>query len=243
MSISVVVLTKNSEKTLKRCLQSVSFADELIIVDDFSVDKTVDIAKRYKAKIYKRKLNSDFAKQRNFGLSKSSCDWVLFIDSDEVYRGPRPNLKGVYDGYYMYREDIFLGKKIKYGEAGGLKTLRLGRRGSGLWKRKVHEYWDIHGEIGLQKARLEHYSHPSVSDFISKINLYAIIHQSENKQEGKESNLLKVVLIPFFKFFHNFIFKKGFLDGVHGFVYAVVMSFHSFLVWSSLWIGDNRKLK
>ena len=236
MSISAVVLTNNSEKTLGRCLKSISFADEIIVIDDGSIDSTIKIAKKYNSKVYKRKLNSDFASQRNFGLSKTKSDWVLFLDSDEKFIGGKPMVEDQYDGYQLRRIDVFMGKKIKYGEPGGKKILVLAKKTSGKWQRHVHECWNIRGRVGNLENYILHYSHPSVYDFISKINFYAIIHQSENKKEGKKPSLLKVFFFPVFKFINSFIVKRGFLDGAQGFVYAAMMSFHSFLVWGSLWL-------
>ncbi|MEK7498057.1 MAG: glycosyltransferase family 2 protein [Patescibacteria group bacterium] len=239
ISISAVVLTKNSEKTLDPCLKSISFANEIVVVDDFSQDKTIEIAKKHKAKIYKRKLNGDFAGQRNFALQHTHEQWVLFLDSDEEFIGGKPDLSDDYSGYYINRKDIFLDMEIKHGEAGRVKLIRIARKDAGKWKRKVHEYWDIGGKIGTLKNKILHNSHPIVKDFISKVNFYAIIHASENQKEGKRSNLLKILFFPLFKFLDSFLIKGGFFDGIHGFVYAAIMSFHSFLVWSVIWIKQK----
>lgn len=230
-SFSVVVLTKDSKRTLGKCLKSVSWADEVIIVDDYSTQKY-----KTKAKVFKRHLKGDWASQRNFALSKVKNDWVLFLDSDEVFVGSKPKVSNEFNGYYLKRRDVFWGKELKHGEVGNSRLLRLAKKGKGRWRRRVHEYWDVRGKIGTAENSILHHSHPNVEDFISKINFYAIIHTNENQKEGKRSNLIKVLFFPLLKFVDNFIIKLGFLDGTHGFVYAAVMSFHSFLVWSNLWL-------
>ncbi len=251
MNLTAVVLTKNEEKNIERCLKSLSFAGEILIVDDYSVDRTLDIAKKFGVKIYKRLLNGDFAQQRNFALSKARFDWVLFIDADEVVpektkleiisKIENPLLKEV--GYFVRRDNYFLGKKLKYGEASSVSLLRLGKKGCGVWKRKVHEFWDIKGKVVMLNNRIDHYFCENLSDFIEKINWYSELHTKANQEEGKKSNLFKILFYPVFKFFNGFVLKRGFLDGVSGFVFAFLMSFHSFLSWSKLWLLQRgRKL-
>lgn len=232
--ISAIILSKDEEKNIARCLNSVSWCDEIILIDDYSRDKTVQIAKKYKAKIYKRHLNGNFAAQRNFGLSKAKNKWVLFIDADEVLSGKfLPHDK--YEGYFIKRQDYFLGKKMSYSEAGNIKLLRLGKKGSGIWKRKVHEYWDIKSNVGNIEIFFVHYPHPSLREFIDDINRYSSIHTTENIKEGKQVNLFKIIFYPLAKFVKNYFYNLGFLDGTRGFIMAVFMSFHSFLSWSKAW--------
>jgi len=249
MNLTAVVLTKNEEKNIERCLESLSFAGEILVIDDYSTDKTLEIAKRFGAKVYSRLLKEDFASQRNFALSQAKYDWVLFVDADEVIpektkleiisKIENPLLKEV--GYFIKRDNYFLGKKLKYGEASSVYLLRLGKKDCGRWKRKVHEYWDIEGRIGRLNNKIEHYFCEDLSGFIEKINWYSELHAKANQEEGKKSSLFKILFYPIFKFFDGFVLKKGFLDGVSGFVFAFLMSFHSFLSWSKLWLSQREK--
>ena len=243
MNISSVIITKNEQKNIKRCLESISFSDEIIIVDDYSTDKTLEIAKDYKTKIFQRKLNRNFAEQRNFGLSKAKAKWVFFIDADEevtvdlrneiiqVTCDPL-NLK---KGFFIKRKDYLYSKKLNHGEWGNKKILRLIKNGSGKWVRDVHEVLKVDGKVGTLKSELNHYPHKTLNEFIKSVNLFSTIHASSNKKEEKRTNVFKIVFYPFFKFIYNWIIRGGFKDKDYGFIMSLMMSFHSFLAWSKLW--------
>lgn len=242
--ISAVVLTKNEESSIKDCLRSLSWCDEIIVIDDYSSDLTLKRVKEIKnnrIKICKRKLSGDFAAQRNFGLLKCKGEWVLFLDADErISLFLKKEIIGQIkktdnDGFYLKRRDYFLGKELKYGETANNKFLRLGRKGKGKWYRKVHEEWRVNGVIGELNNPIIHKQNPSLSEFISKLNKYSEIHSEENLNEGKRSTVFKVIFYPIFKFGVNYFWKLGVLDGTRGFIIAAAMSFHSFLSWSKLW--------
>lgn len=245
--ISAIVLTKDNEKTVKRCLECLLWVDELIVIDDYSSDKTVSIARKCKAKVFKRRLIGNFAAQRNFGLTKAKNKWILFIDSDEFVT---ENLKDEIllkitsdkkiNGYRIPRADFWLGRNLKHGE-NNTKIIRLARKGKGRWKLAVHEVWQINGKLGTLKQKIIHYSHPNISSFISKIGGYSNLHAKQNKKLGKTNSLLRVLVMPLARFVVDYKFKLGFLDGVHGFVTASIMSFHSFLGWSNLWLTSRKK--
>jgi glycosyltransferase involved in cell wall biosynthesis len=177
MKISAVVLTKNNEAIIGSCLKSLEFCDEIIVIDDFSSDTTTKIANKYSTKVIERNLSGDFANQRNFGLSMVNFDWVLFIDSDEVVSKElsKEIVKAVrntkYNGFKISRKDVFMGKTLKYGEAGNAKLLRLARKSKGHWKRSVHEVWVIEGAVGEIKSKLLHYAHPRINEFCLKISI------------------------------------------------------------------------
>ena len=241
--ISAVVLTKNSEKTLTDCLESLSFCREIIIIDDYSEDKTPLIAKKYKAKFFKRHLSEDYSSQRNFGLKKASNNWVLFLDSDEVVT---PTIKkeilrnvkkqGKTSGFFIRRKAYIWNRQIMGGEFGETQLLRLGKKQSGKWVRKVHEYWNIKDTGQILKGYILHKPDFSVKNFLVKLNNYSDIHAEENIKESKKSSVFKVIFMPLGKFVSNFILKSGFKDGMHGVILAYLMSFHSFLSWSKIYI-------
>ncbi len=256
--LSCVVLTKNEESNIKDCLESVSWCDEIIVIDDFSEDSTVEIAKKLGATVFSRKLNDDFAAQRNFGLEKASSkgrstsgrkgDWVLFVDADEriskelaeEIRHALPKWENL-SGFYLNRRDVMWGRELKYGET-NIKLLRIAKTGAGIWKRAVHEYWDIKPKgfddrIGeFHVGVIEHYPHQTISEFLSDISRYSTLHAQENMKEEKRSSILKILLWPKLKFLQNYVLKLGFLDGGPGLVSALMMSFHSYLAWSKLWL-------
>ena len=238
--ISAIVLTKNEEENIKECLESVLWCNELIVVDDFSDDETVKIAEKMRAKVFKRKLSGNFSSQRNFALSKASGDWVLFLDADErVSKDLALEMKKAikennFSGFYLKRKDIFFRKILDYGETGSIKLLRLAKRASGKWQRSVHEVWKVKGNIGILKNPLYHYSHPSISQFISQINKFSSLHAKELYRGGVRFKIFDLVCYPVGKFLLNYIIKRGFLDGSGGFIFAMMMSFHSFLARAKL---------
>lgn len=244
--ISIIILIKNEEKNLIDCLETVFWADEIIIVDDNSEDRSLEIVRNLnnkKIKIYKRKLNSNFSEQRNFALSKSTKQWVLFIDADERIT---PELKNEinsiivqkddeYDGYLIKRKDIMWGKTLNYGEMGNVSFLRLGKRGAGAWVGDVHEIWQIDGKIGILENYILHYPHQTVGNFLYEINSYSTIRAKELYNKHIKVKAQDIFLYPMGKFLLNYIIQLGFLDGIAGMIVALMMSMHSFLVRGKLW--------
>ncbi len=242
--VTAIIITKNEEKNIETCLRALGFADEILIVDDYSTDKTIVLAEKYGARVVKNKLNS-FSEQRNFGLERVSNEWVLFVDADEmVSKNLGLEIKEKideekFDGYYIKREDVFLGRKMYYGDLSNVWLLRLGRKSKGKWKGDVHEEWEIKGDTSRLSNPLTHTSHENLKDFIGKINVYSTLRAKELKKEGIKSSLLTIILYPKIKFIYLYILKFGFADGLHGFVHAVLMSIYSFLVRAKLYQLSN----
>ncbi|HEX7041635.1 MAG TPA: glycosyltransferase family 2 protein [Patescibacteria group bacterium] len=248
MRLSIIVLTKNSEKEIDRTLKSVLFADEIITIDDNSNDNTLEVAKKYNAKIFKRDLNGNFSAQRNFGLSKASGEWIFFVDSDEEVSKQLASeiLSKItsgnnLDGYFVKRQDIMWGKVIKHGENGSNWILRLAKKDSGEWMGKVHETWKVKGEVGNLENTLFHYPHLTIAEFLKEINFYTTIRAQELFEKKVKVNWYDIILYPKAKFLQNYIFRKGFMDGTVGFVLAILMSMHSFLVRGKLWQLQKNK--
>lgn len=243
MKLSAVVLTKNEEQNITACLKSLAWCTEIIVVDDASTDKTVALAKKLGAKIFKHTLNGDFAAQRNFGLECAKYDWVLFVDADEAVSKPlAKEIQRVIEdtdcvGFFIPRRDVWMGRTLEFGES-RVELLRLARK-TRAWRRAVHETWEVEGEVGRLVNHLLHRPHPSLEDFVAHITKYSQMHAGENQREGKTAKLWKIVFYPIGKFIWGFIMRQGFRDGMHGLIYATVMSFHSFLAWSQLWLKQN----
>ncbi len=245
--ISAVVLTKNEEKNIVDCLESLSWCDEVIIVDDNSEDRTAEIAKKMGAKVFTRNLDNDFSKQRNYGLEKANGDWILFIDADErISKELKEEIKfkiknDKVDSYLIKRVDTIWGRKLKYGENGNIVLLRLARKNNGKWEGKVHEEWKVKGSVGEFKNSILHYPHPTISEFLKEINDYTDIRAKELSEKGIKSDFISILLYPTAKFLKNYFLKLGFLDNIQGLVFAIMMSFHSFLVRGKLWQLWNTK--
>lgn len=168
---------------------------------------------------------TDFALERNLLLHKAKTLWVFFVDTDEEIttelKKEIETLDLVNDGYYVKRKDYFMGQWLRFGETGSIKLLRLGKRDAGIWKRRVHEYWDIKN-AGELKNPLKHY--PVWS--IAKINFYSDL----DAKEFDRFRYHEVIFKPVGKFILNYFLRLGFLDGFPGFVHAYLMSFQSLVV-------------
>ncbi len=239
--VSCIILTKNEERNIVDCLEALSWCDEIIVIDDNSEDRTIEISKKMGAEVFTRSLGNDFSAQRNFGLSKASGEWVLFVDADEIVSKElkeeiEARIKiSKADGYLIRRVDTIWKKKLKYGETGNIVLLRLARKNKGNWEGKVHEKWVIKGEVDVLRNHLGHYPHPNISEFLSDINFYTDLRSKELFEKGIRSNFISILFYPVGKFLRNYILKLGILDGLQGLVFAIMMSFHSFLVRGKLW--------
>jgi len=247
--ISAIVLTKDEEQNISGCLKSLSFCDEIIVIDDNSSDQTATIAKKLGAKVFHHQLEGDFAQQRNFALTKAGGDWILFVDADEriseklkkeiLHSIQIPDNSN--NGYYLKRFDHMWGKQLSHGEIGTLRLLRLVKNNAGKWKGHVHETLFVTGQTGQLKNPILHYPHPSVAQFLEAINIFSTIRAKELYEKKKPSSAIAIVAYPLGKFLQNFVLRYGFLDGTAGLVFAIIMSFHSFLVRGKLWLLWQKK--
>ncbi|HEY4876694.1 MAG TPA: glycosyltransferase family 2 protein [Puia sp.] len=242
--ISAIILTKNEEKNIEDCLDSISWCDEKIIIDDHSSDKTVEIANKKNAKVYTRSMYNNFSDQRNYGLEKAKGDWIFFIDADERvssalwYEIMAHTSEAIeeYTGFYIKRQDTMWGKVLKHGETGNISLLRLAKKGYGEWEGSVHERWNIKGKTAILKNSLDHFPHQTIAEFLREINFYTDLRAEELFKKKIKSNWLSIIVYTKAKFFVDYVIKAGFLDGLEGLVFAFMMSLHSFLVRGKLWL-------
>lgn len=244
--ISAIVLTKNEEKNIIDCLETLNFASEIVIIDDNSNDRTLELVeifkeKRHDLEVFKRDLDGDFSKQRKFGVEKTTNDWVIFIDADERVSSDlaieiKESISSEFGGFLIPRKDFMWGKELAHGETGRTKLLRLFNKKKGNLKGRVHETWETKSKVGTLVYPIKHYPHPTISQFLSEINFYTDLRAKELKDQGKKVNFLSIIIYPKGKFIVNYFLKLGFLDGTAGLVHATLMSFHSFLVRGKLWL-------
>jgi len=171
---------------------------------------------------------TDFASARNMLLKKTKAEWVLFVDTDEkISNELKQEISDLnpidYKGFIIKRKIVFLGSEI-----GEDRVLRLARRNSGKWVRKVHEIWRIKGKVGTLKNCIVHDTASNLFDYIEKMNRYSSIHAAENLKEGKRSNIFKMIFYPKLKFIQNILLGRGI-------VFSIMQSFHSFLGWTKQW--------
>lgn len=241
--VTVVILAKNEAANLESLLPTLSFADRVLVVDDYSDDSTEDVCRRNRAEWVQHALRDDFAAARNWALDYVKSGWVLFLDADERLTEPliseivAATNSGKFDGYHISRLDYFYGKTLKWGENKQANFIRLGLVGSGKWKGKVHEVWQI-DKTGQLVNPILHYSHSDVLQLIKVVEKYSLIRAKELFEKLEYFNLWELLFFPPLKFLQLYFLKRGILDGWQGLVMCAAMAYHSFLVrWNLLTLG------
>jgi len=246
--ISAVVITYNEEDNIRRCLESLSWADEIVVVDSYSQDDTKKIVSDFTDKIYDVKWEG-FGKKKEFAREKASSEWVLSVDCDEVIT---PDLrdeilkaiekKDNYDGYYIPRRSNFLGKWMNHSGWYPDYVLRLFKKEKAKFNQAlVHEKIEVFGKIGYLKNSLLHYTDPDIKSYLSKLDFYTTLNAEELLKKKKKTKVFDFILHPLGIFFKMFFLKRGFLDGTHGFILAVLSSFYVFIKYAKLWDLQRKK--
>ncbi len=243
MKISAIILARNEERKIEKAVTSLLFCDEVLVIDDESSDDTPKIAEKAGAKVLIHSKKNEFSGQRNWAMEQAKNDWILFIDADEeVSHELKSELfkLQIHTGIASYaipRRDYFWNREMKYGETQKARTqgiVRLIKKGSGVWTGAVHETFTASGKVEKLHSFLNHYSHDSISSFVTDINFYSTIRVLELAKEGKKVSGFEIMFFPLGKFLYTYFVLRGFLDGSVGFVYSFIMSFHSFLVRAKL---------
>jgi len=242
MKISAAIITYNEENNIKDCLKSLDFVDEILIIDSFSNDKTVELCKKFGAKVYKHRW-SGYKDQKNYALTKTKHDWVLSLDADEkLSKGLikeilkiKDNGPGDYSGFMMPRRLFYFGKWLNHCSYPNYQ-LRLFDKNKGRWgEYNVHEKFITDAKTSYLKGDLLHYSYRSISDHVSRINRYTDL-MSKNLFVNKQKFTLKGLLLsPIREFLEKYIQKKGFLDGIQGLIYSILSTYYRFLLKVKLW--------
>ena len=251
MSISTVIITFNEEANIRRCLESVKWADEIVIVDSGSIDDTLKICKEYRCRVFNHEWEG-YARQKNFGIESASADgWILSLDADEEVTPELAdeiraalNSDDPADAYSMPRRNLFLGRWMRHGGWYPDRQVRLFRRGAGEFNDvPLHEHIvmrDRSARIGSLANPILHYTYPTARDFIERMNLYTSIEAAAMAKEGpppiRRGGLLLSLAIAFpLKFAETYIYKGGWRDGLHGFIAAVLMATRVFVRQVKIW--------
>ena len=249
MSLSVILITKNEEANLKDCLESVSFADEIIVVDSQSSDKTQEIARSFGAKL---EITSDwpgFGPQKNRALNLATQDWVLSIDADERVT---PELKqeiltaiaspNAADCYAIPRSSWYCGRFMKHSGWYPDYVDRLFKRGSAKFSdHLVHERLLPTGSSGKLKNHFLHYSYRDFSQVLKKVDVYSSAAAQQAFKQGKKGGLGEALIHGFWAFFRTYVLRRGFLDGKHGLALAISNAATSYYKYLKLWQLQNKK--
>ena len=233
--ITGLIITFNEEKNIQEIIDNFSICDEIIVVDSFSSDQTVEIAKQnLKVKVIQHRFE-DFTKQRNIALDAATNDWVLFLDGDE--RIPTDlqqeiiaelNKSDKKEAYYFYRKFYFAGKPIHFSGTQNDKNFRLFRRSKCRYvaDKKVHETLIVQGTTGILKNKLLHYSFDNFEQFKKKMLYYGLLKGSELADKGKKYSIITHWSKVAFKFVKTYFLKLGFLDGFDGLKISYLQSLY-----------------
>jgi len=243
MKLSVTIITLNEGKDLPRCLGSIkNLANEVIVVDSGSADETVEIAKKFGAKVFERRFDN-YANQKNFASQKAEEDWILSIDADEeISEDLADEIKkaifsDTYDAYSMPRRNIIFGKFIRHTrwQPELDRHVWLWKKGVGKWEGEVHEELVVHGRVGKLKNPKIHYQYETVSGFLEMMNKYSELEAEQKCKSGLKFSYVKFIWDPFYNFVVRYFYRFGFLDGWRGFMLSYLMAVYHLEVWVKVW--------
>lgn len=248
--LSVIVITYNEEDNIGRCLKSLDFADEIILVDSFSTDSTIETARRFTDRIIQHEYDGDIP-QRIRGFAEAKGNWLMYVDADEeVSPELGTEIKNAVqgnnqtDGYYLVRKVFALGKWILHGGWFPDRSFRIFRKDN-----YIAEYAEVHGgfktagRTEVLNGFLYHYTYPSISDYLKKMNDYTSLQVSNKLRSDNTEKVgfAKIILSPFSHFLRRYISLKGYKDGSVGFVLAVLSAISTLALYAKLWEYQHKK--
>lgn len=248
--LTVLIITYNEESNLQECLDSVKWADEILVVDSFSTDSTPAIAKAGNARVLQHEFVND-AVQKNWAIPQAAFPWILVVDADErVTPELQQEIQGLLtnapqtDGYYIYRRNFFFHHELKYGGVNRDKLVRLFHRDHCRYENyQVHAGVLMQGTPGVLQGRLLHYSIRSYEQFFEKFLRYTTLAAKDLHAQKSKAGVINLLFRPIFCFIKMYIIQRGFLDGKAGFIYAAFSAFYIFTKYAKLWQlydSDNR---
>lgn len=241
--ISAVIITLNEQKALPAFLESLWFAHEIIVLDSYSTDNTVAVAKENKkVKVFERTFD-DFSSQKNAAISKASHDWIVFFDPDEkiTKQLSQEIINTLKDpkaiAYYVKREFYFMGKKIKFSGLQNDHVIRLFNKNYCSYNQNlVHEVMQANGGTATLKNKLPHYSYSSFDNYTAKMHHYSALKAKMLYNKAVQPKLYHFFFRPWWRFANQYFFKLGILDGKRGFILAYVSAFSVFKRYVNLWL-------
>ncbi len=248
INLSAVIIALNEENNIKDCLESVSWADEIVVVDSFSSDETANIVKKYTDRFFQKEFKGHI-EQKNYALSLANGKWIVSIDADERISDELKNeIKETINspsplsGYFIRRENYYLGKKINHSGWNPDCKIRLFRKDKGKWGgRNPHDSVILNGKAGYLKAPIIHLSYNNLERHFSQIDYFTSIGAEEYFQSGKKCRLYHLLFLPFVTLFKKLILKGAFLDGERGVMISLSTVFSEFLKYAKLWELNEKK--
>ena len=244
MRVTAIIPTFNEEIHIEEAIKSVSFADEIIVIDSYSTDNTVALIKKHKVTLIQRVFD-DFSSQKNYAIDLAKHNWIFVLDADErVTEALREEIlqtllnkeeKPV--AYWIYRSTIFMNRKIKYSGWQNDKVIRLFNKEYCKYNGKlVHDEIAADGQVGFLKNKIEHYSYKNFDTAILKRNKYAQLQAETLYKKGVTPNVFHFLIKPPFRFFKHYIIRRGFLDGFQVFIIAFIYFYTVFVRYIKLWL-------
>jgi glycosyltransferase involved in cell wall biosynthesis len=243
--LTAIIPTYNEAHNIEDVLQSVSFADEIMVVDSFSKDNTFALAKKHTNFIIQREYGYS-ASQKNWAIPQANNQWILLVDADErvtpelkeeilsLLKSPKIN---DYDGYWIYRKNWFMGKEVKHGGFRRDKVIRLFKRDTCRYEDKeVHAEITTKGKIGFLKEKLTHNTYISFDHHVEKLNRYAWLQANDYNDKTGTLTPFHFVVKPTYRFFKHYIYQGGFRDGFVGYVLAFFQSYAVFMRYVKIWL-------
>lgn len=225
--LSALIITCNEIGYIERCIKSISFADEIIVVDSYSIDGTYEyLLEHPRVKVIQRPFKN-FTAQKSYALEQASNDWVLFVDADEVVTEnleseiiETVNNQKSCEAYWFYRTFMFQNQRLNFSGWQTDKNHRLFRKSKVKFTdaKLVHETLEVNGTSCILKERLTHYCYKNFEDYKSKMLYYGRLKAKEAFYKEKRFNHLLLIVKPFWKFLYHYIFRLGFLDGKKGII-------------------------
>ena len=239
--ISAVIITYNEEKNIRRTLQKLYWCDEIVVVDSFSTDKTVEICKEFGCRVMFKKFEG-YGSQKRYAVSLAKNDWVLCLDADEVLSSAliceiqkEFSSAPAYSGYALPMNLVFLGREFRHGKENGRYFLRLFRKSQGNFnKSRVHEGIDLTGEVAKFKNPLKHYSYDDLERWIAKMDRYTTLSAQEAVRRGKNKSRLQIAIALPYYFFRYYLLERNFLNGLEGFYWSVFSSYYHFTKYAKI---------
>jgi glycosyltransferase involved in cell wall biosynthesis len=235
--VSAIVITRNEERNIAGCLASVSWADEIVVVDAESADRTSELARAFTQNVIVAPWEG-FAAAKNLALRHTTCEWAFWIDADEraspelgkeVAGLVRGEGAAPHDGYEVARRAFFIGKWIRHCGWYPGYVVRLFRKGAGVFTRtRVHERLELRGSTGRLSNDLEHYTDETLYHYFTKLNSYTTLAAQDANEGGKRSSVLDLLARPAYMFFRMYFLRLGFLDGAHGLTLSLLSASYVF---------------
>jgi len=243
MKITATVITFNEEHNIAEALESLGWADEIIVVDRESTDRTSEIARRFTDRVFIREWRG-YSDQKNFAAEQAQNDWILSLDADErvspelaaeiahLKQAPEPKAAG----FEMPRHTFYLGRWIKHSGWYPDRKLRLYDRRRASWRGDyVHESVEARGRVERLDGNILHFTVRNASEHHTRLDRYTTLAAQQAHANGRAGSVVSLIISPAFAFIRSYVLKLGFLDGVQGFIIARFAAHYAFLKHLKLW--------